>query len=61
MGLHQRKGLLVIKIQAYQVAAVVGSSILMLSGLLRFQHSGSPKELVIGILYFIANLLIFCL
>lgn len=49
------------KIQAYQVAAVAGSSILMFSGFLRFQSSGSPKELAIGALYFLANLLIFCL
>jgi len=50
-----------IKINAYQVMAVLGSTLLMVSGLLRFAHSGSPKELFIGILYFIANLLIFCL
>jgi hypothetical protein len=49
------------KLLPYQWAAIVGSSILMLSGLLRFQCSGSPKELAIGILYFLANLLIFCL
>jgi hypothetical protein len=28
---------------------------------LRFLHSGSPKELFIGILYFLANLIIFCM
>jgi hypothetical protein len=49
------------KVAAYQVAAVLGSTLLMVSGLLRFFQSGSPKELFIGILYFIANLLIFCL
>ena len=49
------------KLQAYQIAAVAGSSILMLSGFLRFQQSGSPKELLIAGLYFLANLLIFCL
>ena len=49
------------KLSMYQVVAIVGSSLLMLSGLLRYFQSGSPKELGIGILYFIANLLIFCL
>jgi len=49
------------KIQLYQVVAVVGSLLLMVSGLLRFSHSGSPKELVIGVLYLCANILIFCL
>jgi hypothetical protein len=48
------------KISAYQVAAVAGSTLLMLSGLLRYSQSGSPKELAIGALYFLANLLIFC-
>lgn len=49
------------KIQAYQVVAVLGSLLLMVSGMLRFSSSGSPKELLIGILYFCANVLIFCL
>lgn len=49
------------KIQPYQAAAVVGSAILMLSGFLRFQSSGSPKELAIAALYFLANVIIFCL
>ncbi len=48
-------------IQAYQIAAVSGSTLLMASGVLRYLHSGSPKELLIGVLYFLANLLIFCL
>lgn len=49
------------QLRAYQVAAIAGSSILLLSGFLRFQQSGSPKEFVISALYFLANLLIFCL
>ncbi|MCX5706330.1 MAG: hypothetical protein NTW13_01445 [Candidatus Omnitrophica bacterium] len=49
------------KIGLYQIVAVLGSLLLMLSGLLRFFHSGSLKELLIGILYFFANLIIFCL
>jgi hypothetical protein len=49
------------KVSLYQVVAVLGSTLLMVSGLLRFSHSGSPKELFIGILYFIANIFIFCL
>lgn len=48
------------RLQAYQAAAVIGSSLLMLSGFLRFQQSGSPKEIVISGLYFLANVLIFC-
>lgn len=44
----------------YQVLAIVGSSLLMASGLMRFFKSGSPKELLIGVLYFIANIIIFC-
>lgn len=46
---------------AYQIVAVAGSALLLVSGLLRYLQLGSPKELVIGILYFIANLFIFCL
>ena len=49
------------KIIPYQIVAVAGSLLLMVSGLLRFFHSGNPKELLIGILYFFANLMIFCL
>ncbi|MDD2679479.1 MAG: hypothetical protein PHO03_01575 [Candidatus Omnitrophica bacterium] len=49
------------KVQAYQIAAILGSLLLMAAGLLRMSHSGNPKELVIAILYFFANLLIFCL
>ena len=49
------------KISLYQAVAVLGSTLLLGSGLLRFFHSGSPKELFIGVLYFIANILIFCL
>ncbi len=48
------------KFQPYQVIAVLGSALLMVSGLLRFSSSGNPKELMIGALYFFANLLIFC-
>jgi hypothetical protein len=50
-----------VKISAYQVTAVLGSALLMVSGYLRFLRLGSPKELVIGVLYFAANLFIFCL
>ena len=49
------------KIALYQIVAVAGSLLLMLSGLLRFFKSGSPKELFIGILYLLANLIIFCI
>ncbi|MCX5680408.1 MAG: hypothetical protein NTZ95_07185 [Candidatus Omnitrophica bacterium] len=48
------------KISPYQIVAVLGSSLLMLSGLLRFFSFGNPKELIIGVLYFFANLIIFC-
>lgn len=48
------------KFSPYQIVAVLGSSLLMLSGLLRFFSSGNPKELAIGVLYFFANLIIFC-
>ncbi len=48
------------KIQAYQIVAILGSLLLMAAGLLRMAHSGNPKELFIGILYFAANILIFC-
>ncbi|MCX5716203.1 MAG: hypothetical protein NTV07_05025 [Candidatus Omnitrophica bacterium] len=48
------------KMLPYQIIAVLGSLLLMVSGLLRFFSSGNPKELVIGILYFFANLMIFC-
>lgn len=49
------------KLSPYQIVAVLGSLLLMVSGLLRFFSSGNPKELAIGILYFFANLMIFCL
>ena len=48
------------KFQLYQIVAVLGSLLLMTAGLLRLTHSGSPRELVIAILYFFANILIFC-
>jgi hypothetical protein len=48
------------KMSPYQIVAVLGSTLLMVSGLLRFSSSGNPKELFIGVLYFFANLLIFC-
>ena len=48
------------KLQAYQIVAVLGSLLLMVAGLLRMAHSGSPKELVIAGLYLFANILIFC-
>ena len=49
------------KISAYQVVAVAGSTLLLASGALRYSQSGSPKELAIGALYFLANLIIFCM
>ncbi len=49
------------KMSAYQVVAALGSSLLMVSGLLRYLQFGNPKELIIGVLYFIANIFIFCL
>jgi len=49
------------KLVAYQIVAIAGSLLLMASGLLRFFQSGSPKELAIGVLYFLANIIIFCL
>ncbi|MBP7055449.1 MAG: hypothetical protein KBB52_01155 [Candidatus Omnitrophica bacterium] len=49
------------KISPYQIVAISGSFLLVLSGLMRFFHSGSPKELAVGVLYFIANIIIFCL
>jgi len=49
------------KMNLYQAMAVLGSSLLLASGVLRFFHSGSPKELFIGMLYFMANILIFCM
>ncbi|MDD5428879.1 MAG: hypothetical protein PHI58_06585 [Candidatus Omnitrophica bacterium] len=48
-------------IALYQAVAVVGSLLLLTSGFLRFTQSGSPKELFIGALYFLANLIIFCM
>ncbi len=48
------------KFSPYQIIAVIGSALLMVSGLLRFSSTGSPKELMIGVLYFFANLIIFC-
>ncbi|MFA6349971.1 MAG: hypothetical protein WCY12_03485 [Candidatus Omnitrophota bacterium] len=48
------------KLSMYQIAAVAGSLLLMVSGALRFSHSGNPKELMISVLYFFANLIIFC-
>jgi len=48
------------KFQLYQIVAVLGSLMLMAAGLLRMAHSGNPKELIVAILYFFANILIFC-
>lgn len=59
IGNHGGGGIM--KFLPYQIVAVIGSLLLMASGLMRYFHSGSPKELFIGILYFLANLLIFCL
>lgn len=49
------------KILSYQIVAMAGSALLALSGFMRFSHSGNPKELIIGILYFLANIIIFCM
>ena len=49
-----------IKLIPYQIAAILGSLLLVVSGVMRFSQYGSPKELFIGILYFIANIIIFC-
>ncbi|MFA5287449.1 MAG: hypothetical protein WC394_04175 [Candidatus Omnitrophota bacterium] len=48
------------KIHAYQIFAISGSLLLLASGFLKLAHSGNPKELLIGFLYFFANILIFC-
>ncbi|MFA5839165.1 MAG: hypothetical protein WC890_00750 [Candidatus Margulisiibacteriota bacterium] len=48
------------KLNAYQVLAVLGSTILLSSGVVRYMHSGSPKELIISVMYFIANICVFC-
>lgn len=45
---------------AYQFVAITGSALLAVSGFLRYAQTGSPKEPVIALLYFLANLLIFC-
>ncbi len=50
-----------VKLSFYLFLAVLGSSLLMFSGLLRYFHTGSLKEVFIGLLYLIANILIFCL
>lgn len=49
------------KIQLYQIVAVVGSLLLFAAGALRFSQSGSPKEMIIAVLYMVANIIIFCL
>jgi len=49
-----------IKLSLYQIVAILGSSLLVVSGVMRFFQYGNPKELFIGILYFIANIIIFC-
>lgn len=48
------------KLQLYQIVAILGSLLLMVAGLLRMVHSGSPKELLIAFLYLFANIIIFC-
>jgi len=48
------------KIYSYQIVAILGSLLLMAAGVLRMAHSGSPKELLIAIMYFFANIIIFC-
>ena len=49
-----------IKVSLYQIVAILGSFLLVVSGVMRFLQYGSPKELFIGALYFIANIIIFC-
>ncbi|MDD5422657.1 MAG: hypothetical protein WC592_00570 [Candidatus Omnitrophota bacterium] len=49
-----------IKFSPYQVVAALGSLLLVVSGIMRFSQSGSPKEILIGLLYFAANIIIFC-
>lgn len=49
-----------IKLNLYQITAILGSTLLMVSGAMRFSQSGSPKELFISVLYFVANIIIFC-
>ncbi len=48
------------KFNAYQVLAVLGSTLLMSSGAVRYMQSGSPKELIISVMYLIANICVFC-
>lgn len=50
-----------IKLASYQILALLGSSLLVASGVMRFIQTASLKELFVGILYFIANIIIFCL
>jgi len=49
-----------IKISPYQIVAILGALLLVVSGIMRFTQSGNPKELLIGLLYFFANIIIFC-
>ena len=48
------------KLNTYQIVAILGSLLLVVSGVMRFSQYGSPKELFIGLLYFTANIIIFC-
>ncbi|MFA5311364.1 MAG: hypothetical protein WC355_03515 [Candidatus Omnitrophota bacterium] len=50
-----------IKLATYQILALLGSSLLVASGVMRFIQTSSLKELFVGVLYFIANIIIFCL
>lgn len=49
-----------IKLAFYQILAILGSSFLIASGITRFSQTGSLKELFVGVLYFAANIIIFC-
>lgn len=46
-----------IKLASYQILALLGSSLLVASGVMRFIQTASLKELFVVILYFIANII----
>ena len=48
------------KLNSYQIVAILGSLLLVVSGVMRFSQYGNPKEIFIGLLYFVANIIIFC-
>jgi hypothetical protein len=49
------------KISAYRVVAVPGSTLLMVSGIMRYFQFGSIKEATVGFLCLLANIMIFCI